>query len=180
MLDNKEELVSLLESQDFERFNELVKEADGKIDFSETDFSGMTLELVNFVNMDLNGCNFQGATLSEVDFSSSDLTSANFSRSELKEVKFNNAILNGTHFDSASILSCDYADADTSGADFSNSDLTGSDFTLSVNLEQCKFDTDTIWPDSDQLPEDFDTKYIHDLSEFNDDEDEVTSDSYYD
>ena len=53
----------------------------------------------------------------------------------------------------------------------SESDLTSSDFTASYNLHACRFDSDTIWPDQELLPDGFDACYKDDLSSLKDDDD---------
>ena len=48
--------------------------------------------------------------------------------------------------------------------------------TGAVNLSACRFDEDTVWPDPELLPEDFDAHYSADLSSLQDDEDVSISD----
>ena len=62
-------------------------------------------------------------------------------------------------------------DADLAGAIFQGADLMNSDFSLSENLNACRFDEDTTWPDNEYLPEDFDSRYSSDLSSLKDDDD---------
>ena len=65
------------------------------------------------------------------------------------------------------------------GCIFEETDLTDSDLSNSENLAACRFDSETIWPDSDLLPEDFDGVYSDDTSALKDEEDEYSSpDSY--
>ena len=52
--------------------------------------------------------------------------------------------------------------------------LTNSDLTSAVNLNASRYDEDTIWPDEDMLPEDFDGTGHKDLSALQDDEEEIT------
>jgi hypothetical protein len=47
---------------------------------------------------------------------------------------------------------------------------------MSENLSACRFDEETIWPDNEYLPEDFDTSYSSDLSSLRDDDDFEQSD----
>ena len=61
------------------------------------------------------------------------------------------------------------------GCILSETDLSNSDLTASVNLHASRYDDDTIWPDDDMLPEDFDVTNHRDLSALQDDEDEVVS-----
>ncbi len=78
----------------------------------------------------------------------------------------------------AEMTYCNFTDADLAGCIFSESDLTSSDFTGSYNLSACRFDSDTVWPDSDLLPEDFDACYKDDLSSLKDDDDYVHESDY--
>ena len=55
-------------------------------------------------------------------------------------------------------------------------DLSNSDLSTSYNLNACRFDDGTAWPDSDMLPDNFDGMYSSDLSSLRDDEDESVSD----
>lgn len=61
-------------------------------------------------------------------------------------------------------------------ADFSDSDCSESDFTVSINMSLCKFDGYTVWPDSSNLPDDFDSEYVADSIE---EDDDVPSGDYY-
>jgi hypothetical protein len=43
-------------------------------------------------------------------------------------------------------------------------------------LHACRFDDETIWPDPEYMPDDFDAVYKDDLSAMKDDEDYSSSD----
>ena len=43
-------------------------------------------------------------------------------------------------------------------------------------MSACRFDDETVWPDTDMLPEDFDSTYSDDLSSLKDDDDSTPSD----
>ena len=170
---SKEELVSLL-VDDVNAFNEEVRK--GAFDLSETDFSGITLEGAVFDNADLTSSSFADAQLTDVKFLGCDLTSVDFTRSNLVECAFNESVLNGTDFSYATVDYCNFADADLAGAIVREADLTNSDFSASENLNACRFDDTTVWPDNEYLPEDFDSSYSDDLSSLKDDEDYEQSD----
>ena len=53
-----------------------------------------------------------------------------------------------------------------------------ANFSSSANLSACRFDEETIWPDTDLLPDDFDASYVTDLSSMQDDEDRPQEDIY--
>lgn len=170
---SKEELVDLL-LNDVEAFNDAIK---GKAeDLSEVDFSNSAIEGAVFDNVDLTSSSFADSQLTDVRFIGCDLTSVDFTRTTLTECQFNESVLNGTDFSYATVRYCGFPDADLAGAIVREADLSNSDFTMSENLSASRFDDTTIWPDSEYLPEDFDSSYSDDLSSLKDDEDYEPSD----
>ena len=167
----KEELAELLSANDVETFNEEIKSASGVADLTETDFSNINVEGANFYNADLTSSSFADSHLTNVSFEGCDLTSVDFTRANLVECSFSEAVLNGTDFSYAVVDYGNFSDADLAGAIFMSADLTNSDFSASENLNACRFDEDTVWPDNEYLPEDFDTSYSSDLSSLRDEED---------
>lgn len=172
---SKEELVNLLLT-DVEAFNEEVKKSKSSIDLSETDLSNSGIEGAEFINVDLTSSAFSDSHLSEVKFEACDLTSVDFTRAEIVECSFNESVLNGTDFSYAKADFCNFSDADMAGAVFQGADLANSDLSMAENLSACRFDEETVWPDNEYLPEDFDTKYSSDLSSLQDDDDYQQSD----
>ena len=61
------------------------------------------------------------------------------------------------------------------GCIFSESNLSNSDFTSSYNLHACRFDDETVWPEPELMPDDFDAVYKDDLSAMKDEEDDFNS-----
>lgn len=171
----KEELVNLI-STDVRAFNKEIKNANGSLDLSETDFSSLSIEGAEFVNADLTSSTFSDTHLSEVKFEACDLTSVDFTRAEIVECSFNESVLNGTDFSYAKVDYCNFSDTDMAGAIFQGAELTNSDLSMAENLSACRFDEDTVWPDNEYLPEDFDTNYSSDLSSLQDDDDYQQSD----
>lgn len=172
---SKDELINLLTS-DIEAFNSEIKAQKGGVDLSESDFSGLSLEGVIFDNADLTSSTFADSHLTSVKFDGCDLTSVDFTRANLIECSFTESVLNGTDFSYATVDYGNFSDSDLAGAIFQSADLTNSDFSMSENLNACRFDEDTIWPDNEYLPEDFDTSYSSDLSSLKDDDDYEQSD----
>lgn len=170
----KEELVDLIKTNPSE-FNKY-KHTQDEIDLSEVDFSYSTLEDVDFSDIDLNSSSFADSHLVEVKFNNADLTSVDFTRASVVESDLSEAVLSGADFSYATVHYCNFTDADLAGAVFQESDLANSDFAGSFNLNACRFDEETIWPEAIMLPEDFDTKCNDDLSSLKDDEDEYASD----
>ena len=167
----KEELVNLL-LKDVEAFNaEAAQSADG-LDLTETDFSNCNIEGADFVNADLTSSSFADSRLTDVKFEGCDLSSVDFTRANMVECSFADSVLNGADFSYSKADYCNFADADTAGAVFQGADLSGSDFSTAENLSACRFDEETIWPDGEYLPEDFDSKYTSDLSSLQDDDGE--------
>ncbi len=64
------------------------------------------------------------------------------------------------------------------GGVFLESDLTNSDFAGAYNLNACRFDEETIWPETEMLPEDFDSTYSDDLSALKDEDEESSVEDY--
>ena len=91
---------------------------------------------------------------------------------------FSGSILNGATFNYAVVNYCNFTDSDMAGANLSEADFTDSDLSASENLESCRFDESTIWPDSDKLPEDFDCTYNYDLSSLREDEENTSNEIY--
>ncbi len=172
---NKDELLNMLLT-DVEMFNTEVKNISGGIDLSESDMSGITIEGAVFDNVDLTSSSFADAHLTNVKFDGCDLTSVDFTRANLIECTFSESVLNGTDFSYSTVDYGNFADSDLAGAIFQSADLTNSDFSMSENLSACRFDEDTVWPDNEYLPEDFDTNYSSDLSSLKDDDDFEQSD----
>lgn len=172
---SKDELVNLL-STDVADFNEKLKEANGAIDLSELDFSNINLEGAVFFNVDLTSSSFADSHLTDVKFEGCDLTSVDFTRANVVECSFAESVLNGTDFSYATVDYSNFSDADLAGAIFQGANLTNSDFSMAENLSACRFDEDTVWPDNEYLPEDFDSKYSSDLSSLQDDDDYEPSD----
>lgn len=168
---SKEELVNLL-STDIDAFNSEAKNAD----LSETDFSGINLEGAEFVNVDLTSSTFADSHLTEVKFDGCDLTSVDFTRANIIECSFNESVLNGADFSYSRADFCNFTDSDMAGAILQGADLTNSDLSMSENLSACRFDEETVWPDNEYLPEDFDTNYSSDLSSLQDEDDYQQSD----
>ena len=172
---SKEELIDLI-SNDVETFNNEIKESNGSIDLSETDFSGLNIEGAVFDNVDLTSSSFADSHLTNVKFDNCDLSSVDFTRANLIECSYTESVLNGTDFSYSTADYCNFNDSDLAGAIFLSADLTNSDFSMAENLSACRFDEDTIWPDNEYLPEDFDASYSSDLSSLRDDDDFENSD----
>ena len=172
---SKEELVDLL-INNTEEFNESIK--GEYLDLSETDFSNITIEGAVFDNTDLTASSFADSQLTDVKFVNCDLSSVDFTRAKLVECNFNESVLSGADFSYSTVQYCGFPDTDFAGAIVREADLSNSDFTMSENLSASRFDDTTIWPDSEYLPEDFDSSYTDDLSSLKDDEDDFGSSDY--
>ena len=174
---SKDEIIGLIlnNKDEFDSY----KSQNQDLDLSECDFAASEISDVNLSNIDFSGASFAECSLTNVNFSGCDLTSANFSRATLTECDFSEAVLNGTDFSYASVTYSNFTDADMAGCVLNEADLTDSDFTSSVNMSACRFDEGTIWPDNDNLPEDFDSTYNYDLSSLQDEEDKQSDDFGY-
>ncbi len=172
---SKDELINLL-LNDTEAFNREIKNSQSGVDLSETDFSNSNIEQAEFINVDLTSSSFADSHLSEVKFEGCDLTSVDFTRANVVESSFGESVLNGTDFSYSRLDYCNFSDADLAGAIFQGADLTNSDLSSAENLNACRFDEETVWPDNEYLPEDFDSKYASDLSALQDADDYEQSD----
>lgn len=169
-LKTKDDLVGLLRNGFCEEFNEQRSyDEESLLDLTEADLRGQEVSQVNMSYADLSGSDLSDTELNNVDFSYSDLSSIDFTGSILKNCDLSNATLAGAKFNSANIIDCTFTDADMTGADFSEADLSKTDLSDSVNLSQCNFNSFTVWPDPECLPDDFDSEYIEDLSSLTDD-----------
>lgn len=172
----KDELIELI-LNDSEAFNEYVSEcSDNGIDMSEIDLSNSEIRDVVFKNIDFTSSTFSDSHIFNVKFIECDLTSADLTRANLTECDFSNSILNGTDFSYATLDYCNFNEADMAGTILQETDLSNSDLSVSINLNACRFDDGTVWPDSDMLPDDFDGMYSSDLSSLQDEEDKEVSD----
>ncbi len=172
---SKEELSDLL-INDVNAFNDAVADEKDGVDLSESDFSNLTLQGANFVNVDLTSSSFADSHLTEVKFEGCDLTSVDFTRATLIECSFEGSVLNGTDFSYTSVNYGNFSDADMAGSVLQGADFSDSDLSMAENLNACRFDEETVWPDNDNLPEDFDSSCSSDLSSLNDEEDYEPSD----
>jgi uncharacterized protein YjbI with pentapeptide repeats len=68
--------------------------------------------------------------------------------------------MEGTILCNACILNSDFAEVDFNGVNLSGADFSGADLSLSKNLIQAVCDTETVWPDDELLPEDFDLSEV--------------------
>ena len=171
----KEELYNLIKKSPQE-FNEWKVNQDD-VDLSEMDFSYLTLSNIDFSEVDLNASSFADTHLTTINFSGADLNSAEFTRANVVESDFTEALLTGVDYSYATLNYCNFTDADMAGGVFQETDLSNSDFAGSYNLNACRFDEETIWPEPVMLPEDFDSTYNDDLSSLKDIE-EGTSEEY--
>jgi uncharacterized protein YjbI with pentapeptide repeats len=171
----KEELVELLRKNP-DKFNEWIAEQNEEVDLSEVDFSGITLNEVDFTDADLNSSSFADANLSLVKFVNVDLTSADFTRANVLECDFSDSLLTGADCSYATMTHCNFTDSDMAGCVLSETALSHSDLSASVNLDASRYDSETVWPDQDMMPEDFEGIYNSDLSSLQDDDDNSSID----
>lgn len=153
---NKDELVQFLRNGLAEEFNQARACEDGvKLDLIEIDLRDVKLTGVNLSKADITGSDFSKAEIEESNFSESDLTSVNFSHSTIVNTDFSNIVLEGSLFSYANIQDCDFEAADFNGVNICGADLSGTDLSLTKNLMQSVYDGETVWPDDDLLPDDF-------------------------
>lgn len=174
---SKDELIELIKT-DVNQFNIEIGSYTEGVDLSESDFTSININGAVFNNVDLTSSAFTDSIIVNTKFECCDLSSVDFTRSNIVECSFSESALNGTDFSYAKVDYCNFADADLAGAIFQGADLMNSDFSLSENLNACRFDDDTTWPDNEYLPEDFDSRYSSDLSSLKDDDDDFEQSEY--
>src|SRR5574344_1634367 len=125
-----------------------------------------------------NSSSFADCNLSFVNFTNTDLTSVDFTRAKILESDFTNSLLTGADCSYAEMTYCNFTDCDMAGCIFSESNLSNSDLTATLNMNACRYDEDTIWPDPENMPEDFDATYTKDLSSLEDDDDSSAPEEY--
>ncbi len=166
---NKDELVQLLRIGNIERFNESrpYHESDF-LDLTEIDLSNIKILGANFSKTDLSGSDFSQSEIEDIDFSGSDLSSVNFSHSTITGSNFVETSIEGSLFNNAGIISGDFSEVNFNGVNICGTDFTGVDLSLSINLMQSIYDADTVWPDEDYLPEDFEPEEDISIAELED------------
>lgn len=175
----KEELFELLSTHKVSEFNEYRQSVTNQqLDLAEMDLRGTELTKIDLSNVDLTGSDLSECDLTDSNFSKSDLTSVNFSGSIIKNADFSFAVLSGSKFNGANVAGSDFAESDLGGTDFSEADLTDAELGYSLNLTESIFNKYTVWPEPENLPDDFDTSFVDDLSSLSDEEDDVYSSDY--
>lgn len=172
---SKDEIISLI----LNNKDEFESQKNDELDLSECDLAANNISDTDLSGIDFSGTSFAECSLTNINFSGCDLTSANFSRATITECDFSEAILNGTDFSYSSVTYSNFTDSDMAGCILNEADLSDSDFSASLNMSACRFDEGTIWPDAENLPEDFDSTYNYDLSSLQDEEDNRTEDFGY-
>jgi len=175
MKDLKDRLIEYILNEEVDTFNETVESESDAVkgmDFSEGAFGGLNLPNINLSSLDLTGSDFSESNLEGADITESTLVSVNFTGANLQYCNFNNSNLSGAILTCSNLTETDFSEANFNGTDLRETDLSEADLSTSYNLSQTKFDKFTIWPDSNNLPDDFDidtSKTIDELEDFQDD-----------
>lgn len=115
-------------------------------DFSGMDFSGKTLENINFSGAKLDQTNFIGAVLKNVNFIGADLTAAKFNQARIYEALFTGTVLTFTNFSFTQFLECSFNQCSLIEVDFRHASFMGCQFfktswrhinALNVLMEGC-------------------------------------------
>ena len=169
----KDRLIEYILNEEVDTFNETVETESVKdIDLSEGAFGGLNLPNINLSGFDLTGSDFSESNLESADLTDAALISVNFTGANLQYSNFNNSNLSGAILTGSNLTETDFSEVNFNGTDLRETDLSEADLSTSYNLSQAKFDKFTIWPDSINLPEDFDidtSKTIDELEDFQDD-----------
>ena len=97
-------------------------------------------------------------------------------RAVITQCDFTDSLLVGADCSYAEMTYCNFTDCDMAGTVLSETDLSFSELSAAVNLNSARYDNDTVWPEDDMLPENFDMICKNDLSSLQDDEDNVVED----
>ena len=97
-------------------------------------------------------------------------------RAVITQCDFTDSLLVGADCSYAEMTYSNFTDCDMAGTVLSETDLSFSELSAAVNLNSARYDNDTVWPEDDMLPEDFDMVCKNDLSSLQDDEDNVVED----
>jgi len=165
----KDELLKLLKTGLFEKFNESRSYHDELLDLTEIDLKDTFINGANFDKTDLSGSDLSETELNNVNFSGSDLSAVIFSHSTITDCGFSDTVLEGSIFNRASLINCDFTAAEFNGANICGADLTGSDLSLCANLMNTTYNKNTVWPSDECLPDEFDPEYDSSFSELEDD-----------
>ena len=111
-----------------------------------------------------------------MNFYGADLTAVDFTRAVVTECDFSESILTGADCSYAEMTYCNFTDCDMAGTVLSETVLTSSDLSAAENLSSARYDNDTVWPDDDLMPAEFDTTYKDDLSSLKDEDDSSVGD----
>lgn len=175
---SKDELVQLLRNGLAEDFNQArTYESGAKLDLSEIDLKDIKISGANFSYADLTGSDFSKAEIEECNFSNSDLTSANFSHATITDTDFSEVVLEGAFFSYSNLYECNFELVDFNGVNICGADITSTDLSLSKNLMQSVYDGETVWPDEDLLPENFEPEEDMSFAEM-EEADEYPQDEY--
>lgn len=174
---NKDDLLKLLKTGQFKKFNENRSYDEENFDLTETDFKETRIEDTNFTNVDLSGSDFSETELSKVDFSGSNLSAVNFSHATLNNCCFSDTILEGSVLSRSAFINCDFTATEFNGANICGADLTNSDLSLCENLIKTSYNKETSWPQDECLPDEFDPETNGGFAEI-EDEDSTPEDEF--
>lgn len=155
-LTNKDELIQLLRNGEIEKFN--VKRPfseESVLDLSESDLNNLSLVGANLSRVDLTGSDLSNSELESIDFNYSDLSSVNFSHTQITESNFVETVLEGSLFNNSCVVKTEFTEVDFSGINTCGANFAEADLSLAQNLMQAVYDAETVWPEEDMLPHDF-------------------------
>lgn len=104
---------------------------------SLADFSGTSLQDLDFRRKLLDHANFYGATIVNCDFSGCSLHGANFAAARLEKVNLTNARLSTANLMDAFITGCTFSEANLSGAVLYSAELRYSNFLHAEFMNTC-------------------------------------------
>lgn len=123
--------------------------AQGRIDLSELNFSGVDGQATSVSDADLHGADFSNANMKEMVFTNVSLARANldgavlsgakFWHCDAPEASFWDSVLDHTVFSGANLQGANFTSANLSQANLEGTDLSGAEL-WKANLEGCNLD----------------------------------------
>ncbi len=167
---SKDDLVQFLRNGEIEKFNSVrFNNNNGNfLDLTEIDLNNLKLSGADLSKVDLSGSDFSKSDIERINFSDSDLSSVNFSHTTIAESNFINSILEGSLLAGINVISGDFTEVDFNGVNICGANLSGADLGLCKNLMQSVYDVETLWPDNDFLPDEFEPENDMSFAELED------------
>jgi uncharacterized protein YjbI with pentapeptide repeats len=119
---------------------------------SRSDLTRAKLQDATLVGADLNGATLVEARLHRANLDNAILSDAPMKGAKLTDARLRNAVLSGAKLQWADLTGARLQKASLAEADLRGADFTGAQFDSETELENAKYDRDTIWPSGHSQP----------------------------